>query len=63
MGWDYWETEPPPVPKEEESEKLTWTQKFCTHEWKKTQLIISTVSDCVKCGAKKEDIDEWENNK
>jgi hypothetical protein len=29
--------------------------KKCKHEWKSTQLIITTVYDCVKCGAKKED--------
>jgi hypothetical protein len=27
----------------------------CNHEWEATQLFFSTVYDCVKCGAKKED--------
>jgi hypothetical protein len=52
--WD--EEELPPVP----GEKLSWTQKFCSHQWKETELIVSKVRDCVKCGAKKEDVDEWE---
>lgn len=29
--------------------------KKCKHEWKPTHLIVSTVYDCIKCGAKKEE--------
>lgn len=38
---------------------IDWRQKVCYHEWKPTLLIISVVYDCVKCGIKKEDYDEW----
>lgn len=58
--WDY--DEPPPVPEKEE-DRLSWLQKFCTHEWKFTTLIISTVGDCKRCGVRKEDFDAWEKGK
>ena len=29
----------------------------CSHEWKDTLLLISTVTDCVKCKVRKEDWD------
>lgn len=38
---------------------IDWRQKVCYHEWKPTLLIISVVYDCIKCGIKKEDYDEW----
>jgi hypothetical protein len=62
---DWWidpDEYPPPIPKEAE-EKLSWVQKFCNHNWKATELIVSIVFDCTKCDAKKEDVDEWENIK
>jgi hypothetical protein len=31
------------------------TEKNCVHEWKATQLVYSTVYDCIKCGMKKEE--------
>jgi hypothetical protein len=37
--------------KETEAEK----QKYCKHVWKPIPLIITTVYDCTKCGAKKEE--------
>jgi hypothetical protein len=46
---------PPPVPKED----VDWSQKYCSHNWKKTVLIISTVEDCTKCGLKKEIYEKW----
>lgn len=53
--WEY--DEPPAVPED----KISWQQKFCTHEWKYTTLIISQVADCTKCGVKREEFEAWEN--
>lgn len=30
-------------------------KKKCNHVWKATQLVFTTVYDCEKCGAKKEE--------
>ena len=35
-------------------EDLT-SKKECKHEWVATKLIFSTVYDCKKCGAKKDE--------
>lgn len=46
--------------KEEQKEgDLPWSQVACTHDWKATVLIISTVYDCTKCKLKKEDYKKW----
>lgn len=52
---DWWDYESPSPKKEEE--EIPWSQKFCFHEWKPIVLVISTVYDCVRCGAKKEEVD------
>lgn len=57
--WPDPEELPPPLPED----KLSWTQKFCSHNWKATMLIISVVYDCTKCEAKKEEVDKWENTR
>jgi hypothetical protein len=49
--------------KDSSKEELTWVQQTCLHNWKSTTLIISVVYDCVKCGVKKEDYEEWEKNR
>jgi hypothetical protein len=46
----------------EDHSNITWTQKTCFHDWKATQLIISTVYDCKKCNVKKEEYDKWASN-
>ena len=38
-----------------ELSSLQATAAGCSHEWKATLLIFSSVYDCVKCGKKKED--------
>jgi hypothetical protein len=48
---------PPPLPIPEKHSD--WSQKYCSHNWKKTVLIISTVEDCTKCGVKKEIYEKW----
>lgn len=62
---DWWDYESPATSRteEEDNSKITWTQKFCTHDWKATQLIVSTVYDCRRCSVRKEDFDDWERGK
>ena len=38
--------------------EIEYDKLYCSHEWKGTLLIYSTVYDCIKCGIKKEDLEK-----
>lgn len=62
-GYDY-RSDPEPEKKKEPNEEFpNWDQRVCIHSWKPIVLLISTVHDCSKCGIKKEEYEEWQQNR
>ena len=48
---------------EEDSSSLSWDKQMCHHDWMPILLLTSTVYNCRKCNAKKEEFEAWEKKR
>lgn len=57
--YGYWDHYSDPVYKREEESVpgSRSAQEYCSHDWKPVLLLYSTVFDCSKCNAKKEEVE------